>query len=257
MSSGPGQPKPLNPNHSQYPQNAQAKFEEAAAFVVRAEAALAAAESDADRATALQRLTAARRWRDHAEAEADTANGRTNARIASGVPLPSINDHDLVAMRLPFPPEPQPDPTRRRDAEIAASPPPPRTTLVRNASIWQWSAEALSGGPAAMLRAADAGRAGTAEDASWLEFDADTGEITAVGDRIRAPYPPAHVVARAARVVNMGGRLLLPGLQDAHIHLYMCGATASQVQLSGCPTIQELRRRVATHAAAHPAHSRG
>ena len=59
LSCGPGMPKPLNTSHPQYAQNAQAKFEKAAAFVVRAEAALVAA-GDADQATALQRVTAAR-----------------------------------------------------------------------------------------------------------------------------------------------------------------------------------------------------
>jgi hypothetical protein len=102
MSSGPGQPKPLNRNHPQYAQNAQARFDEAAAFVIRAEAALAAA-GDADRATALQRVYAARRWRDHAEAEADAAVGRPNLRAASGAPPVEIDDHDIAAMRLPLP----------------------------------------------------------------------------------------------------------------------------------------------------------
>ena len=105
LSSGPGQPRPLNKRHPQYAQNAQAAFDRAAAFVVRAQAALAAA-GDADRATALQRVTAARRWRDHAEAEADPANGRTNERAASGAPPVNILNHDIAAMRLPFPPGP-------------------------------------------------------------------------------------------------------------------------------------------------------
>jgi hypothetical protein len=71
-------PKPLNPNHPQYPQNAQVKFDEAAAFVVKAEAALAAA-GDADRAAALERVTAARRCRGNAEALTDAANGRPSS----------------------------------------------------------------------------------------------------------------------------------------------------------------------------------
>ena len=102
MSSGPGQPKPLNRNHPQYAQNAQTRFDEAAAFVIRAEAALTAA-GDADRATAQQRVYAARRWRDHAEAEADAAVGRPNLRAASGAPPVEINNHDIAAMRLPLP----------------------------------------------------------------------------------------------------------------------------------------------------------
>jgi MFS family permease len=103
LSSGPGVPKPLNQRHPQYPQHAQAKFIKACAFVVRSEAALMACESDTNRATALLRLTAARRWRDHTEAEADAANGRLNVRAASGLPPVNILNHDIEAMRLPFP----------------------------------------------------------------------------------------------------------------------------------------------------------
>ena len=102
MSSGAGQPKPLNRHHPQYAQNALARFDQAAAFVVRSEAVLAAA-GDADRATALQRVHSARRWRDHAEAEADAAAGRPNRQTASGAPPVEINDHDIAALRLPFP----------------------------------------------------------------------------------------------------------------------------------------------------------
>ena len=84
-----------------------------------------------------------------------------------------------------------------------------------------------------MVAAADRGDAGGCEVCSWLEFDVESGEITAAGGgesdggagSVALP-PPAEVIARnAGRTVDLGGRLVLPGLQDSHIHLFMVAAS--------------------------------
>lgn len=74
------------------------------------------------------------------------------------------------------------------------------------------------------------------------------GAIAAVGttaeiDALRGP---------ATRVVDAGGRLVLPGLTDTHVH-FMGGALARQrVQLDDAATVEEMQRRVKAYADAHP-----
>ena len=103
-----------------------------------------------------------------------------------------------------------------------------------NAKVWQWSDAALRG-PREMLASAERGEAGGAT-ASWLAFDPSNGAIVAVGGAVDhrgahgrnhavlAP-PPPQLLARASRTVDMGGRLVLPGLHDAHIHWFVLAIT--------------------------------
>ena len=114
------------------------------------------------------------------------------------------------------------------------------TTLLTNGRIWQWSPAALAG-PKDMLAAADSGTAHTL--AEWMLLEG--GHITSIG----SGAPPE---AGAAVTIDLGGRLVLPGLHDAHIHVYMMGATSVQVSLAGCASVEAMAARVAAHAAAHP-----
>lgn len=71
------------------------------------------------------------------------------------------------------------------------------------------------------------------------------GRILAVGDtaslRARAPR---------AQVIDAGGRLVLPGFQDAHIHLLNGGANLIEsAQLYDCTTLAGLQSALAAHAA--------
>lgn len=115
---------------------------------------------------------------------------------------------------------------------------------VTNAKIWQWAAPAHAG-PAAMLAAADRGEA-HGSFASWMLIDNESGEIVSVGEG----EPPSS--EPVARTFDMGGRLVLPGLCDAHIHVYMLGATSAQVSLAHCESVEEMVASVAAHAVAHP-----
>ena len=118
------------------------------------------------------------------------------------------------------------------------------TTLRCNATIWQWSDEA-GRGPQALLAAADHGAAHL-DPARWMLIDDDSGRILDVDTGSGEEQPTAD------RQVNMGGRLILPGLQDSHIHCYMLGASSVQVDLAGCESISAMTQRVARHAATHP-----
>lgn len=72
------------------------------------------------------------------------------------------------------------------------------------------------------------------------------GRIVAVGDDLR------EFAGARTEVVDLAGRLLLPGFQDAHVHAVMGGVELNQCDLTGTTDPQEYLRRVAAYAAAHP-----
>ncbi len=82
------------------------------------------------------------------------------------------------------------------------------------------------------------------------------------GDRTR-PWADSlaiqgnHLVAvgeevSASERLDLGGRLVIPGLWDAHIHLYYWSLGLSQVQLSGCSSLEDLLERVRQFMAGEP-----
>jgi predicted amidohydrolase YtcJ len=75
-----------------------------------------------------------------------------------------------------------------------------------------------------------------------LAFD-DSGRIVAVG-------AAREVAARApgARHVDMAGRTVLPGLIDAHGHVFGLGAMLSQLDLSATTSLQQALAAIADHA---------
>ncbi|MHB8645865.1 MAG: amidohydrolase [Thermomicrobiales bacterium] len=74
--------------------------------------------------------------------------------------------------------------------------------------------------------------------------------IVAVGfaDEMRA------LAAPGARIVDLAGRTLLPGFNEAHNHMLSFGLSLAQVdcRAPGCATIPELQQRVAARAAETP-----
>jgi len=84
----------------------------------------------------------------------------------------------------------------------------------------------------------------------WAEAVAIQGEkILAVGSaediaRYRGP---------ATRMVDAGGRLVLPGFTDCHIHFLDGSLALEQAQMEGAATIKEIQTRLRAYAAAHPA----
>jgi len=57
----------------------------------------------------------------------------------------------------------------------------------------------------------------------------------------------------SARVVDLEGRLVLPGFIDGHTHLLWLGQSLCQLDLSNCGSIEELRRRLKERADGTPA----
>lgn len=71
--------------------------------------------------------------------------------------------------------------------------------------------------------------------------------IAALGDdqTIRSLAGPA------TRVVDLGGRVALPGLIDAHVHFAWYGLSLSMVNLDGCRSLDECLRRLTDFIAEH------
>ena len=70
------------------------------------------------------------------------------------------------------------------------------------------------------------------------------GQITYVGPE--ADLDPA--AARGARVVELDGRALLPGLCDCHMHLTLAAQQHAMLDLRGSGSVEEVRRRVSSRA---------
>lgn len=86
----------------------------------------------------------------------------------------------------------------------------------------------------------------------FAEAVAVAGEwIVAVGgsEELRAWAGPG------TEVMDLGGRLLVPGFNDAHLHLMMGGASLVGVQLGGARSLEEFQRRIADFACELPAGS--
>ncbi len=86
------------------------------------------------------------------------------------------------------------------------------------------------------------GRIWTAEPAlPWSQAVAIKGNhLIAVGEDRDMP--------EAQRRIDLGGRLVLPGLWDAHIHFYYWSLGLQQVQLAGTASLQEMLDRIRDQA---------
>ncbi|UXY18065.1 amidohydrolase [Streptomyces cynarae] len=81
-----------------------------------------------------------------------------------------------------------------------------------------------------------------------------TTPVAVVGDRIAAVGDTAarELTGPRTEVVELAGRLLLPGFQDAHIHPVPAGLEMSQCDLTGTKTAEETVAAVRAYAEAHP-----
>jgi predicted amidohydrolase YtcJ len=75
------------------------------------------------------------------------------------------------------------------------------------------------------------------------------GKILYVGDRAGALKRRGD----ATRVVDLGGRMVLPAFQDSHSHLVTGGVELGLCDLNGLATKAEVLARIRDYAAAHPA----
>jgi predicted amidohydrolase YtcJ len=123
----------------------------------------------------------------------------------------------------------------------------------------------LAVGMAALLLACAAGEAQTAPAADLIVTHAniwtvDSSKPTAqalavIGERIVAVGTEEEVSAwrgRQTRVIDAGGKLLLPGFNDAHVHFVSGGAQLDNVQLNDATSAEEFVRRIAERAKVTP-----
>ncbi|WP_262056865.1 amidohydrolase [Streptomyces sp. STR69] len=78
--------------------------------------------------------------------------------------------------------------------------------------------------------------------------------VAVTGDRITAVgHAEVHDLAGpGTQVVDLAGRLLLPGFQDAHVHPVPAGLELTQCDLTGTRTAQDTLAAVRAYAEAHP-----
>ncbi|MFF4973915.1 amidohydrolase [Streptomyces sp. NPDC001083] len=77
--------------------------------------------------------------------------------------------------------------------------------------------------------------------------------VAVTGDRITAVGAPAReLTGPRTEVIDLAGRLLLPGFQDAHLHPVPAGLELTQCDLTGARTAEETVRAVRAYADAHP-----
>ncbi|MEV4641771.1 amidohydrolase [Actinoplanes sp. NPDC049548] len=85
-------------------------------------------------------------------------------------------------------------------------------------------------------------------------FGTDAGALLVRGGRIVATgHDEVRALARpGTAVVDLAGRLLVPGFQDAHVHAVLGGVELGQCDLTGTTDPAEYLRRISAYAAAHP-----
>jgi hypothetical protein len=77
------------------------------------------------------------------------------------------------------------------------------------------------------------------------------GAVAVLGSRIAAIGATAEIRALAGprtRVIDAGGKLVLPGFNDAHVHFLMGGFSLANVDLRDASSTQELARRLGEYA---------
>lgn len=77
----------------------------------------------------------------------------------------------------------------------------------------------------------------------------DKGQIVAVGDDASV----LRARGQHADVVDLHGAFVMPGINDAHVHLAEAGRRKLAVDLEGCRSLAQMLERVRTAAAAAPA----
>ncbi|MFV5998310.1 amidohydrolase [Streptomyces sp. NPDC056231] len=81
--------------------------------------------------------------------------------------------------------------------------------------------------------------------------------LAVVGDRIAAVGHDdvRELIGPGTEVVDLTGKLLLPGFQDAHIHAVYAGVELAECDLTGTVGVEEYLARIRTYADAHPDHA--
>ena len=72
--------------------------------------------------------------------------------------------------------------------------------------------------------------------------------LVAVGGNLQV----AATAGPHTRVIELNGRLTIPGFDDGHVHLVRGALRSTRVDLSGACSLPEMQKRVRDYAAAHP-----
>src|SRR5216117_3774060 len=79
--------------------------------------------------------------------------------------------------------------------------------------------------------------------------------VAVIGDRIVAVGSSAEINSwrgPSTRVIDAGGKLVLPGFNDAHVHFIPGGAQLDQVQLNDAANPEEFAKRIAAQVSKIP-----
>jgi predicted amidohydrolase YtcJ len=79
--------------------------------------------------------------------------------------------------------------------------------------------------------------------------------VAVLGDRIVGVGTDAEITAwrgRDTKVIDAGGKLVLPGFNDSHVHFVTGGSQLDNVQLNDATSVQEFIRRIAERTKATP-----
>src|SRR6266704_775745 len=79
--------------------------------------------------------------------------------------------------------------------------------------------------------------------------------VAAIGDRVVAVGSSAEINSwrgPSTRVIDAGGKLVLPGFNDAHLHFIPGGAQLDQVQLNDAANPEEFAKRIAAQVSKIP-----
>jgi predicted amidohydrolase YtcJ len=80
--------------------------------------------------------------------------------------------------------------------------------------------------------------------------------VACLGSRIVAVGSSGEIrkwIGASTEVIDVGGKLVLPGFNDAHVHFFSGGENLASVQLRDAKSEDEFRRRIAKFAATQPA----
>lgn len=77
-------------------------------------------------------------------------------------------------------------------------------------------------------------------------------DVLVVGSRIAGVSARGELDTTGADVHDMTGRLVVPGFQDAHLHLATGGFDQLTCDLAGATSADEVYRRIASYATSHP-----
>jgi len=92
----------------------------------------------------------------------------------------------------------------------------------------------------------------------WTVNDAQprAEAVACLGGRIVAVGSNGEIrkwIGAGTEAIDLGGKLVLPGFNDAHVHFFSGGENLASVQLRDAKSEEELRRRIAEFAAKQPA----